>query len=78
MGFQHICITAAPYNELEYPWQIIKAHVTGAGNTSDNRYWRCREHMTRSSLLLTWKKLYWMRYKVLIYLMSLNIPSGTS
>jgi hypothetical protein len=29
VGFQHICITAAPYNELEYPWQSIKAHVTG-------------------------------------------------
>jgi hypothetical protein len=26
-GFQHICITTAPYNELEYPWQSINTHV---------------------------------------------------
>jgi hypothetical protein len=33
-GFQHIYITAAPYNELEYSWKSIKAHVMGAWNTA--------------------------------------------
>jgi hypothetical protein len=85
--FQHICITAAPYNELEYPWQSINVHVMGTWeNINDtlnlqhlrNRYWQCREHMMGSSLLLTGQKQFWKSYKVLIYLMSLNFPSGTS
>jgi hypothetical protein len=36
VGFQHICITAAPYNKLEYPWQSIKAHVMGACENSND------------------------------------------
>jgi hypothetical protein len=36
VGFQNICTTAAPYNELEYPWQSIKAHVIGAWENSND------------------------------------------
>jgi hypothetical protein len=35
-GFQHICITAAPCNESEYPWQSIKVHVMGAWENSND------------------------------------------
>jgi hypothetical protein len=31
-----ICITAAPYNESEYPWQSIKAYVMGAWKNSND------------------------------------------
>jgi hypothetical protein len=34
VGFQHICITDASYNESEYPWQS-KAHVMGALENND-------------------------------------------
>jgi hypothetical protein len=29
-SLKNICITAAPYNKSEYPWQSIKAYVMGA------------------------------------------------
>jgi hypothetical protein len=29
-GFQHICVTATPYNKPQFPWSSIKAHVMGA------------------------------------------------
>jgi hypothetical protein len=29
-GFQHICVTAAPYNATDFPWKLVKAHVMGA------------------------------------------------
>jgi hypothetical protein len=35
-GFQRICITAAPCNESEYPWQSIKVHVMGAWENSND------------------------------------------
>jgi hypothetical protein len=34
-GFQHICITAAPYSESKYSWQSIKAHIMGAWENND-------------------------------------------
>jgi hypothetical protein len=35
-GIPNICITAAPYNESEYPWQSIKAHIMGGWENSND------------------------------------------
>jgi hypothetical protein len=75
---------AALYNELEYPWQSIKSHVMGAWEHSNDtlnlqhlRQQILAMHVTRSFLLPTWQKLYYVSCKVLIHSTSLNIPSGT-
>jgi hypothetical protein len=35
-GFQHICVTAAPYNATDFPWKLIKAHVMGAWENNND------------------------------------------
>lgn len=36
-GFQHICMTAVPYNTTNFPCDHIKAHAMGAwGNNNDS------------------------------------------
>jgi hypothetical protein len=36
VGFQHICITAAPYNESEYPRHSNKTQIMGASENSND------------------------------------------
>jgi hypothetical protein len=35
-GFQHICVTAAPYNATDFPWKLVKAHVMGAWENNNS------------------------------------------
>jgi hypothetical protein len=34
--FQHISVTAAPYDKSQFPWGSIKAHVKGAWETNND------------------------------------------
>jgi hypothetical protein len=33
---KHIRVTAAPYNATDFPWKLIKAHVTGAWKNNND------------------------------------------
>jgi hypothetical protein len=35
-GFQHIFVTAAPYNATDFPWKLTKAHVMGAWENNND------------------------------------------
>jgi hypothetical protein len=35
-GFQHTCVTAAPYNATDFPWKLVKPHVVGAWENNND------------------------------------------
>jgi hypothetical protein len=35
-GFQHICVTAAPYNATDFPLKLVRAHVIRAWKNNNN------------------------------------------
>jgi hypothetical protein len=35
-GFQHTCVTAAPYNATDFPWKLVKAHIMGAWENNNH------------------------------------------
>jgi hypothetical protein len=35
-GFQHICVTAAPYTPTDFPRKLVKAHVMGAWENNND------------------------------------------
>jgi hypothetical protein len=38
VGFQHICVIAAPYSKSQFPWSSIKAHVMGAWEKNNDSF----------------------------------------
>jgi hypothetical protein len=35
-GFQHICVTPAPYTPTDFPQKLVKVHVMGAWENNDD------------------------------------------